>query len=149
MANFSVIPARGMIFRVRNAADDGWDVIGGVQSNLVIGDGEIADIDDTDFSHGGWRAFLPGIIEEGNISFTLKHDFGDAGQIRLLSLFTSQTSDKSNVAFEIEFPSVEYKKEFNGVVLEFPFDGSGGVDGLLLGQVVIGIDGGVTNTDIS
>jgi len=147
-ASFPVVPGDGTILRVRNEADDAWIVVGGIVS-LGIDGGSVETIDDTDLSHDGFREFLVGLKEEGNLSITINHKFDDVGQTRLWELAESQAKGGSSVAMEVEVPDVEYQKEFDGVVLEFPFDGSEGLAGKLVGTIVIAIDGDIVDEDLS
>lgn len=122
--------------------------VGGTQ--VVVGKltsvGEIApeaeEVDITTLeSTGGYREYMQGFRDSGELEITGFHDADDAGQTALRTAFASGASG----AFEVKFPD-DTAVTFSGFIKNHTI-GSAEVDGAIGFGAVIRISGAVTVTE--
>lgn len=92
-------------------------------------------------SQGGYREYIQGLRDCGEVELTGYHDAGDAGQKALRSAY----ADGKNGAFLVEFPDGS-KVNFSGFVKAHTI-GSAEVDGTVGFGAVVRISGAVTVTE--
>ena len=92
-------------------------------------------------SEGGYREYIQGLRDCGEVELTGYHDAGDAGQKALRGAYASG----KNGAFLVEFPDGS-KVNFSGFVKSHTI-GSAEVDGAVGFGAVVRISGSVTVTE--
>lgn len=94
-------------------------------------------------STGGYREYIQGFRDSGEVVLEGYHDAGDAGQKAVRSAFASG----SKCEFEVDFPDGT-KAEFSGFIKKHSI-GSAEVDGAIGFGAVIRVSGPVTVTEAS
>lgn len=94
-------------------------------------------------STGGYREYIQGFRDSGEVALEGYHDAGDAGQKAVRSAFASG----SKCEFEVDFPDGT-KAEFSGFIKKHSI-GSAEVDGAIGFGAVIRVSGPVTVTEAS
>lgn len=92
-------------------------------------------------STGGYREYMQGFRDSGELEITGFHDADDAGQTALRTAFASGASG----AFEVKFPD-DTAVTFSGFIKSYTI-GSAEVDGAIGFGAVIRISGAVTVTE--
>lgn len=92
-------------------------------------------------STGGYREYMQGFRDSGELEITGFHDADDAGQTALRTAFTSGASG----AFEVKFPD-DTAVTFSGFIKSHTI-GSAEVDGAIGFGAMIRISGAVTVTE--
>ena len=127
--------AQGTVFRFNDT------VVGKLSSvGEIAPASEAVDVTTLD-STGGYREFLQGYRDSGEVELTGFHDAGDAGQKALRSAYASGAVG----AFLVEFPDGT-KVSFSGYVKGHTI-GSAEVDGAIGFGAVVRISGAVTVTE--
>ena len=121
---------------------DGTQVVVGKLTSV----GEIApeaeEVDITTLeSTGGYREYMQGFRDSGELEITGFHDADDAGQTALLTAFASGASG----SFEVKFPD-DTAVTFSGFIKSHTI-GSAEVDGAIGFGAMIRISGAVTVTE--
>jgi predicted secreted protein len=104
----------------------------------------------TDHGSAGWREFVPGLRDGGNVTLGMRLKPSDVGQAALRANFTADgvteevvitlPGDPENSEFQLTFTFDAYVQDIGG---EAPFDGAGDYTATLR------IDGVVTTNDPS
>ena len=108
----------------------------------IAPDSEEIDVTTLD-STGGYREYIQGFRDSGEVALEGYHDAGDAGQKAVRSAFASGLKCE----FEVDFPDGT-KAEFSGFIKKHSI-GSAEVDGAIGFGAVIRVSGPVTVTEAS